>query len=316
MLAALYTLTAAELWPIPEAAGSPQQKAAVDEYMKFFGHLGGGGAPFGNPMAFGAYGAPQQPFAQPWAQPQPPGPQQPWGMMGWPSLQPQMPAVPPKPKSEVPVPRVFVAGVGMMDMPMPPTPAAPRSPAAPSVEESALDKETSSYNATEVLGDRRAEIARLRAQIRLSFDKELRFMQWYGLADGARVVEFGCGPGWSTAKFAAALPSSDVTCVEIDAGFVAAAKEQLGALAQPGGRVHVLHGSATHSGLPAGSADFVTARFVLQHLRQPSLVLAEAYRILAPGGRVAFVETDDMIGARRAIRIRRNSAAQFGRAIL
>ena len=44
MLAALYTLSAAELWPIPEAAGSPQQKAAVDEYMKFFGHLGGGGA--------------------------------------------------------------------------------------------------------------------------------------------------------------------------------------------------------------------------------------------------------------------------------
>ena len=182
------------------------------------------------------------------------------------------------------------------------------------MEESALDKETSSYNATEVLDDRRAEIARLRAQIRLSFDKELRFMKWYGLTDGARVVEFGCGPGWSTAKFAAALPSSDVTCVEIDAGFVAAAKEQLGALAQPGGRVRVLHGSATHSGLPAGSADFVTARFVLQHLRQPSLVLAEAYRILAPGGRVAFVETDDMIGARDAPfgrAIRRNSAAQF-----
>ena len=144
MLAALSTLSTAELWPIPEAAGSPQQKAAVDEYLKFFGHLGGGGAPFGNPMAFSPYGAQQQPFG--WAQPQPPGPQQPWGMMGWPSLQPQMPAVPPKPKSEVPVPRVFVAGVGMMDMPMPPTPAAPRSPAAPSVEESALDKETSSYN--------------------------------------------------------------------------------------------------------------------------------------------------------------------------
>ena len=43
--------------------------------------------------------------------------------------------------------------------------------------------------------------------------------------------------------------------------------------------------------------------------------IAEAYRILAPGGRVAFVETDDMIGARRGPRIRpRNSAAQFGRA--
>ena len=62
------------------------------------------------------------------------------------------------------------------------------------------------------------------------------------------------------------------------------------------------------------TARFVTARFVLQHLRQPSLVLAEAYRILAPGGRVAFVETDDMIGARRAIRAR--NSAQFGRAIL
>ena len=73
-----------------------------------------------------------------------------------------------------------------------------------------LDKATSSYNATEVRGDRRAEIARLRAQIRLSFDKELRFMKWYGLADGARVVEFGCGPGGAAAEFAAALPASGV----------------------------------------------------------------------------------------------------------
>lgn len=50
-----------------------------------------------------------------------------------------------------------------------------------------------SYNESEVVGNLQLEIQRLRWQLDLSFHKEARFMQWYGLADGMRVLEFGCG---------------------------------------------------------------------------------------------------------------------------
>ena len=61
-------------------------------------------------------------------------------------------------------------------------------------------------------------------------------------------------------------------------------------------RVTVRHGLAQRTGLPSASFDFVTMRFLLQHLRRPSRVLREAMRLLRPGGGVAVVETDDMIG--------------------
>ena len=43
------------------------------------------------------------------------------------------------------------------------------------------------------------------------------------------------------------------------------------------------------------SFDFITARFLLQHLPDPAAVLREAYRLLAPGGAVAILDADDMI---------------------
>ena len=45
-------------------------------------------------------------------------------------------------------------------------------------------------------------------------------MRGHGLRDGAALLELGCGPGWSTLKFAEALPASRITCVEVDEGMV------------------------------------------------------------------------------------------------
>tara|TARA_B100000513_G_scaffold111839_3_gene48737 strand:- start:15 stop:389 length:375 start_codon:yes stop_codon:yes gene_type:complete len=71
-----------------------------------------------------------------------------------------------------------------------------------------------------------AEVERLRRQVDVSFSKELQQLRAVaGLADGARLLELGCGPGWSTLRFVAALPSSHVTCVELDAKFVERALE-------------------------------------------------------------------------------------------
>ena len=162
---------------------------------------------------------------------------------------------------------------------------------------------------------------------------QLRHMRGHGLRDGAALLELGCGPGWSTLKFAQALPQARVTCVEVDERMVRrphalAPCSPIGArprarphprarprpraaptlaLAPPQvraarellaghERVTVRHGLAQRTGLPSASFDFVTMRFLLQHLRRPSLVLREAMRLLRPGGGVAVVETDDLVG--------------------
>ena len=60
--------------------------------------------------------------------------------------------------------------------------------------------------------------------------------------------------------------------------------------------MRVLQGSVEENGLPDASFDLVTFRYVLQHLRRPSQALAEAWRLLRPGGHLVVVETDDMLG--------------------
>lgn len=199
----------------------------------------------------------------------------------------------PRSASPVPPPRVFTPGAGTSELELAPVPRRfdwRRPWARPSAAASAA-----SYNASEISGDVAAEVARLRDQLDLFFAKELRHMRWYGLADGQRVCEIGCGPGHSTARFAAALPASTVRCVESSAAFVEHARAAL-RTAGVADRARVELGAAPDTGWPAGSCDVVSMRFVLQHLREPEGVLAEAVRLLAPGGILAATETDDMLG--------------------
>ena len=95
--------------------------------------------------------------------PQPQQPQQSWG-----ALDPM--ALPPKPAMEVPVPRMLVPGYGIFDMPTFDAYEPDGMLAQPEAED---DDTTSSYNATEIMGSREAEIRRLEAQIKLSFHKEV-----------------------------------------------------------------------------------------------------------------------------------------------
>ena len=61
-----------------------------------------------------------------------------------------------------------------------------------------------------------AEIKRLASQARLGWEKEARALAWFGLHDGMAVLEPGSGPGFITEQLMALLPSSPITCVEIN----------------------------------------------------------------------------------------------------
>ncbi|MCR9125201.1 MAG: class I SAM-dependent methyltransferase [Rhodobacteraceae bacterium] len=109
-----------------------------------------------------------------------------------------------------------------------------------------------------------------------------------GLVDprGLDVVDVGAGTG----AFAAALAGAGarVTGIEVEAEKVARARAAHGAVAR------FLQGCGEDLPLPDGSADLVCFMFSLHHVPaadQPA-ALAEAARVLRPGGRLHVVEPD------------------------
>ncbi|MER7583661.1 methyltransferase domain-containing protein [Kitasatospora sp. NPDC097691] len=145
-----------------------------------------------------------------------------------------------------------------------------------------------------------AELDRLEAQAALSFPEELRILRELGIgtdtgtgagtdtAPGpATVLELGAGPGAVTRRLRAALPAGTaLIAADIDGGLLAHA-------AGPG--VTLLVADGADLPMPDASVDFVLLRYVLQHVPDPAAVLAEARRVLKPGGRVACTEVDSAL---------------------
>jgi SAM-dependent methyltransferase len=98
------------------------------------------------------------------------------------------------------------------------------------------------------------------------------------------VVDLGCGTGLSTTVWAAR--AERVVGVEPAPGMLAVARRRLAAA---NAEVRRAPGHAT--GLPAASADVVTAVQAF-HWMEPEATLAEAARLLRPGGVFAAVDYD------------------------
>ncbi len=118
------------------------------------------------------------------------------------------------------------------------------------------------------------------------------------LADGAHVLDIGCGAGWFWAQAAARLPAGlSLTVIDRSVGMVAEAVGRLSAL----GRYPRVDGRVADAvALPfsAGSFDAVIAMHVLYHVPDPGRAVDEMARVLRPGGR-AVVTTNghDNLGA-------------------
>jgi SAM-dependent methyltransferase len=98
-------------------------------------------------------------------------------------------------------------------------------------------------------------------------------------AEGAVVVDIGCGGGTYTRAWSE-LGARRVVGVDSSGPVLDSAREDHGGL--PG--VEFRLGDAAATGLPAGEADVVFERALVHHIADLAPVVAEARRLLRPGG--------------------------------
>jgi ubiquinone/menaquinone biosynthesis C-methylase UbiE len=140
-------------------------------------------------------------------------------------------------------------------------------------------------------GELTQEIARLQSQILPGWDKEARILREFGLREGTRLLEVGCGPGYVTEQLARLVPGGSITAVDAHPSMLAVARERLaGTLKVPHSFVEA---SVVKLPFADASFDFVLARLLFQHIpHEQTRALAELRRVLQPGGKIVITEID------------------------
>jgi len=109
-----------------------------------------------------------------------------------------------------------------------------------------------------------------------------------GIGEGVRVVDFCAGLGGPSRYFAHRY-GADVTGIELTPARVRGA-EELTLRVGLRHRVRVLEGNVMQVPLATSSVDVVVSQEALLHVPDKGRALAEAHRILKPGGRLAFTD--------------------------
>jgi ubiquinone/menaquinone biosynthesis C-methylase UbiE len=100
-----------------------------------------------------------------------------------------------------------------------------------------------------------------------------------GIRSGWRVLDVATGPGYVAEQ--AAARGATVVGVDLAAGMLEQARPRLAG-------IELLHADAEELPFDDASFDAVVGGFVINHLPGPERALAEAARVLVPGGRAAF----------------------------
>ncbi len=122
-----------------------------------------------------------------------------------------------------------------------------------------------------------------------------------------RIVDLGCGFGKSSWPFKQAYPGAEVIGVDLAAPCLQLAAERAGAL---GLEIAFRQANACATGLDRHSFDMVTSTMLIHEMPAEVLpdLLAEAARLLAPGGVLAFLDFQPTGDGFRDLAMREHSA--------
>jgi arsenite methyltransferase len=119
-----------------------------------------------------------------------------------------------------------------------------------------------------------------------------KFRSLIAVRPGMQVLDIGCGPGLLVSELALDVsPGGRVIGVDPSPEMLELAKRRCTPLIDEG-LVELLSGEATSLPLIDSSFDMVTSTQVFEYVADIGAALAEARRVLAPGGRIAILDTD------------------------
>jgi ubiquinone/menaquinone biosynthesis C-methylase UbiE len=121
-------------------------------------------------------------------------------------------------------------------------------------------------------------------------EQRVRTRAFLAIRPGERGLDIGCGPGFLLCEMA---EQADTRLQGIDASadMVEAARRRIDGK-NLSGKIDVAVGDAAHLDLPSSSFDFAAAVQVYLYVKDVERALAEAARVLKPGGRLVVVDTD------------------------
>lgn len=101
---------------------------------------------------------------------------------------------------------------------------------------------------------------------------------------GMQAVELGCGTGYVSAWMA--RRGAQVTGIDVSPQQLATARRLA---SEHGADITFIEGNAEKTGLPSGSFDYAISEYGAAIWCPPAVWLQEAWRLLKPGGRLAFL---------------------------